>query len=44
YNDQHTPFADYCRTTGVTRPNEAAVTDYLTANPTAAQADYIKEQ
>ncbi|MBF6072924.1 type ISP restriction/modification enzyme, partial [Nocardia farcinica] len=42
YNDQHTPFADYCRTTGVTRPNEAAVTDYLTANPTAAQADHIK--
>ncbi|WP_280470702.1 DEAD/DEAH box helicase [Nocardia farcinica] len=42
YNDQHTPFADYCRTAGVTRPNEAAVTDYLTANPSAARADHIK--
>ncbi|WP_221297315.1 DEAD/DEAH box helicase [Prescottella equi] len=42
YNDQHTPFAQYCRDTGITRPNEAAVTAYLTANPQAAQADYIK--
>ena len=42
YNDQHIPFADYCRTAGVTRPNEAAVTDYLTANPSAARADHIK--
>ncbi|MBF6072923.1 type ISP restriction/modification enzyme, partial [Nocardia farcinica] len=42
YNDQHLPFADYCRTVGITRPNEAAVNDYLTANPSTAQAEYIK--
>nr|WP_236722306.1 DEAD/DEAH box helicase [Prescottella equi] len=42
YNDQHTSFAGYCAAHGVTRPNEAAVTAYLTANPQAAQADYIK--
>lgn len=42
YNDQHTPFAEYCQKNGVTRPNEAAVTDYLTSNPEAAEADHIK--
>ncbi|WP_430332740.1 DEAD/DEAH box helicase [Rhodococcus sp. ACT016] len=42
YNSQHTPFAEYCRMNGITRPNEAAVTAYLTAKPQAAQADYIK--
>ena len=42
YNNQHTPFTDYCRTAGVTRPNEATVTEYLTVNPGAAQADHIK--
>lgn len=42
YNGQHTSFADYCRTAGVNRPNEAAVTGYLTANPHVAEADYIK--
>lgn len=42
YNDQHAPFAEYCRTVGATRPNEATVTDYLTTNPQPAAADYIK--
>ncbi|WP_337109883.1 DEAD/DEAH box helicase [Prescottella equi] len=42
YNDQHAPFAAFCTAHGVTRPNEAAVTAYLTANPQATQADYIK--
>ncbi|ORL08367.1 DEAD/DEAH box helicase [Prescottella equi] len=42
YNSQHMPFADYCRTTGITRPNEAAVTGYLTDNPQAAKDDHIK--
>ncbi len=42
YNDQHVPFADYRHDQGVSRPNEAIVTDYLTANPYAAEPNYIK--
>ncbi|MFZ2174370.1 MAG: type ISP restriction/modification enzyme, partial [Rhodococcus sp. (in: high G+C Gram-positive bacteria)] len=42
YNTQHAPFAAYCRAAGATRPNEATVTGYLTTNPHAAQADFIK--
>ena len=42
YNSQHVPFAAYCSENAVTRPNEATVTAYLTANPQAAAADYIK--
>lgn len=42
YQDQHQPFRDYCQTAGVSRPNEAAVTSYLTANPQAADDRAIK--
>ncbi|MFE2122408.1 DEAD/DEAH box helicase [Rhodococcus aetherivorans] len=42
YNGQHSSFADHCRATDVTRPNEETVTEYLTAHPHATQADYIK--
>jgi len=42
YNDQLQPFNEYCRANGITQPKEADVNDYLSANPPAAQPDYIK--
>ncbi|MCF8786252.1 DEAD/DEAH box helicase [Rhodococcus ruber] len=42
YNNQHQPFDEYCRKNAITRPDEGAVTAYLTANPSATQSDYIK--
>ncbi|MBP1054546.1 DEAD/DEAH box helicase [Rhodococcus qingshengii] len=42
YTAQHGPFAAYCRDAGINRATEATVTDYLAANPHAAEPDYIK--
>ncbi|MEU4060330.1 DEAD/DEAH box helicase [Rhodococcus qingshengii] len=41
YNSQHPSFAEFCRTNGVTRPNEATVTAYLIDHPGAAAPDAI---
>ncbi|WP_342661761.1 hypothetical protein Rruber_05591 (plasmid) [Rhodococcus ruber] len=42
FNDQLAPFDDYCKRNGVTRRNDATVTQYLTTQPQAAAGDYIK--
>ena len=42
YNDQHVPFTKFCQGSGSIRPNEATVTEYLTARPDVASAVYIK--
>lgn len=42
YNAQHTPFARYCRDTGVARVDELTAAEYLAAYPHVAAPDYIK--
>jgi predicted helicase len=42
YNAELEPFARWADAAGLAKPDEKAVTDYLTANPAAAAEDYIK--
>ncbi|MBY6367701.1 DEAD/DEAH box helicase [Rhodococcoides corynebacterioides] len=42
YNALHEPFATFCTANSITKPKEADVTAFLTAQPDAAREDHIK--